>query len=56
MFCFSVLPVLIAHRKNDGKVLGAEYIFTIETKAKRFLMQKKRKNRTFALIFYQQKK
>lgn len=43
MFCFSVLPVLIAHRKNDGKVLGAEYIFTTGTKAKRFLMQKKKK-------------
>ena len=51
MFCFSVLPVLIAHRKNDGKVLGAEYIFVIETKAKRFLMQKKEKSRTFALLF-----
>ncbi len=56
MFCFSVLPVLIAHRKNDGKVLGAEYIFVIETKAKRFLMQKKEKSRIFALLFYQQKK
>lgn len=56
MFCFSVLPVLIAHRKNDGKVLGAEYIFTTETKAIRFLMQKKKKVVPLHCFFTNRKK